>query len=298
MIPETQHGNEKLVAVRELILEWAATHLRDYPWRHAGRTAYEVLVAEMLLKRTTATAAAKVYEDFLRQFPSPLSLAEARISSVALTLSRVGLQQQRARSFKALADHLMVTEMGQIPATLPQLLEVPGLGPYSARAILSFGHGVPAAIVDTNVERLLHRIFLSTLPERPSQRVVQELADQILPTIDHRDYNLALLDLGATVCRYVEPQCEECPLNAVCDYRSQYSAGLVRELPGRYQTTTSMNLKRIRSERGMSLQSLANTAAVSKLTVIRVESGKSTPNSRTLDRLADALQVEVSDLTG
>ncbi len=295
---QTQHGQHKWAAVRDLILEWAAAHLRDYPWRDETRSAYDVLVAEVLLKRTTATAAARVYEDFIHQFPSPQSLADAPVADIATALSRVGLQRQRARSFKALADHLTAVEAGRVPGSLSRLLEVPGLGPYSARAVLSFGHGVPAAIMDTNVERLLHRIFLATLPERPSQHILQELADQLLPTNDHRDYNLALLDLGAVVCRYVEPRCGECPLHSVCNYYQQYSAGLVRELPGRYQTVTSINLKRIRSEKGMSLQSLATAAGISKLTVIRVESGKSAPNSRTLDKLANALQVDVSNLTG
>lgn len=257
-----------------------------------------MLVAEVLLKRTTATAAAKVYEDFIHQFPSPHSLADASITSVARALSSVGLQRQRARSFKSLADHLIRAESGQIPRSLPRLLDVPGLGEYSARAVLSFGHGTPAAILDTNVERLLHRVFLTVLPDKPSQSTLQELADQLLPVSDHRDYNFALLDLGATICRYVKPRCDECPLNSVCDFRVQHSAGLVRELPGRYQTVTSVNLKRIRAERGMSLQSLATVAGVSKLTVIRVESGKSAPNRKTLDKLAKALHVDVSDLTG
>ena len=291
-------GREKWAAVQDLILEWAAAHLRDYPWRDGGRTSYEVLVAEVLLKRTTATAAARVYGDFFQQFPSPQSIADAPIAAVAKALLSVGLQRQRARSFKSLADHLIRTESGQIPSSLPRLLSVPGLGAYSARAVLSFGHGIPAAILDTNVERLLHRVFLTVLPDKPSQSTLQELADQLLPASDHRDYNFALLDLGATVCRYVKPRCDECPLNSVCDYRVQHSAGLVRELPGRYQTVISINLKRIRSERGMSLQSLATAAGISKLTVIRVESGKSTPNPRTLDRLAKALHVEVSGLTG
>ena len=289
-------GQHKWAAVQDLILEWAAAHLRDYPWRDESRSAYDVLVAEVLLKRTTATAAARVYVNFIRQFPSPQSLADAPIATVAKALSSVGLQRQRARSFKALADYLMENEAGRVPETLPQLLEVPGLGAYGARAILSFGHGLPAAILDANVERILHRLFLDGLPERPSQDLFQELADQLLPTTDHKDYNFALLDLGAMVCRYVEPRCDDCPLNTICDYRQQYSAGLIREPPGRYQTPSALNLRRIRLEKGFSLRTLAYAAKVSKLTIIRIESGKSTPNNRTLEKLADALGVSVSTL--
>ena len=288
---------QKRAAVQDLILEWAAAHLRDYPWRNVSRSAYEILVAEVLLKRTTATAAGRVYRDFINQFPSPQHLAHAPISTIARALSNVGLQQQRARSFKALAHYLIANEAGQVPTTLPRLLKIPGLGAYGARAVLSFGHGIPAAILDANVERILHRLFLDSLPERPSQDLLQELADQLLPTTDHRDYNFALLDLGGVVCRYVDPRCHECPLNTVCDYRQQYTAGKISEPPGRYETPTSANLRRIRSEKGLSLQSLAATAGVSKLTVIRIESGKSTPNSRTTARLANALQVAVADLT-
>ena len=291
------HGQQKRVAAQELVLQWAVAHLRDFPWRNEDRTAYEILVAEVLLKRTTATAAARVYEDFIARFASPKSIADATLNDLAQALSTIGLQRQRARSFKALASHLMELGACEVPDTLPQLLRMPGIGDYSARAIMLFGHGIPVAILDSNVERLLHRVFLADLAERPSQHTLQGLADGLLPVTDYRDYNFALLDLGATVCRYVAPRCQECPLIQVCDYYQQSSAGMIRELPGRYQTSTSTNLRMLRIASGMSLQSLAFAARVTKSTVIRIESGRSSPTDRTLSKLATALGVEISELT-
>ncbi len=292
-----QHGPQKRVAVQDLVLQWAAAHLRDFPWRNENRTAYEILVAEVLLKRTTATAAARVYDDFIARFASLKNIADASLDDLAQALSSIGLQRQRARSFKGLACHLIGLEAGQVPSTLPQLLRVPGIGEYSARAIMLFGHGIPAAILDANVERLLHRVYLADLVERPARHTLQGLADDLLPSTDYRNYSFALLDLGATVCRYVAPQCHECPLVQACDYYQQSSTGMVRELPGRYQTSTSTNLRMMRLANGMSLQSLASTAQVTKSTVIRIESGRSSPTDRTLAKLATALGVEVSDLT-
>lgn len=291
------HGQRKRVAVQDLVLEWAVAHLREFPWRNEGQTSYQILVAEVLLKRTTATAAARVYENFVTRFDSLKSIADASLDDLAQALSSIGLQRQRARSFKALADHLIDLEAGEVPNTLPQLLRVPGIGEYSARAVMLFGYGIRTAILDANVERLLHRVFLADLGDRPTRRTLQGLADDLLPVTDYRDYNFALLDIGAIVCRYVAPRCHECPLIQVCDYYQQSSAGMIRELPGRYQTSTSANLRKLRIASGMSLQSLASAAKVTKATVIRIESGKSSPNDRTLARLATALGVEVSDLT-
>ena len=104
-----------------------------------------------------------------------------------------------------------------MPSDLEGLLEVPGLGAYSAAAILSFGYNTPIAILDANVERILVRVFGNELPPRPSKAVLNEVAQRLLPPDDHRDYNYGLLDLGRLVCRYANPKCDMCPLNTICD---------------------------------------------------------------------------------
>ena len=111
-------------------------------------------------------------------------------------LSGVGLQHQRTRDIKHLADWLLSRYDGGIPSDLKALLNVPGLGSYSAGAIMSFGFGEPVAILDANVERILFRVFGNKLPSRPSRVLLYEFAQSLLPREGHRDYNYGLLDLG------------------------------------------------------------------------------------------------------
>jgi len=203
-------------AFRRRILQWVAANLRSYPWRGSDRTSYQILVAELLLKRTTATAAAKVYEGFLSRFPSMQAVADAPLSSLEEALSRVGLQHQRAKGFKEAANY--VVAHGAIPGDHEALSRVPHVGPYSAAAITSFAYGVPAAVVDSNVERILKRVFRTALPDKPNRALLEGLAWELLPLEEHRQFNWGLLDLGALVCRYVRPRCAGCPLRDVCDF--------------------------------------------------------------------------------
>ena len=169
-------------------------------------SAYEVLVAEVLLKRTTARAAARVFPTFICQFPDIECVRQALLEQLEAALQPVGLYRQRAKGLKEMAEYLVVKHKGQVPRGLPDLVKVPHLGPYSARAILSFGHGIPAAIVDSNVQRVLGRLYRQRLGEAPSLSDTQVLADLVLDPEHHQAFNWALLDLGATVCRYDVPR--------------------------------------------------------------------------------------------
>ena len=279
------------------VLQWGGRNFSDFPWR-LSRSPYELLVAEMLLKRTTATAAARVYEGFLEKFPSLQDIASAPEGELVLAFSGVGLQHQRARSFKHLASWLLSEHSGGIPSDLEDLLEVPGLGDYSATAILSFGYGVPAAVLDANVERILIRVFENTLPRRPPRTTLRAIAQNLLPKEGHREYNYGLLDLGRLVCRYADPKCGECPLASVCDYNNKSSKEGTHQVEAETVVAFPSKLRTIRRHRGLSLKRLAEIAGVSKLTVIRIENGRSSPRRETLEKLGHALQVcpeELSD---
>lgn len=289
---------EKTGEFTHLTLNWTLSHLRDYPWREPSRTPYEVLVAEVLLKRTTATAAARVYDAFIHRFPSIQTINNASEEQLASALSKVGLQRQRAKAIKALARYLTEEQGSNIPSDLDHLLGIPGLGEYSARAVLSFGFGIPVAVVDANVERILSRVFQNVLPQRPPGRLLQELADSLLPRESHMKHNLGLLDLGALVCRYVDLLCLECPLGYICDYYEWNKARLINEEPGKYETAVGMKLRNVRKEKGIGLAKLAQLAKVSKLTIIRIESGKTSPRPETIAKLAAALGAPIDELTG
>jgi A/G-specific adenine glycosylase len=282
---------------QEAILHWATDCLRDYPWRKQGRSPYEILIAEVLLKRTTATAAARVYDSFIHQFPTTETITTATEEQLVSALSNVGLQRQRAKSIKALARHLTEEQGGNIPSDLDHLLGIPGLGEYSARAVLSFGYAIPVAVVDANVERILGRVFQNMLPQRPPGHLLQELANSLLPSESHKKHNLGLLDLGALICRYIDPLCPECPLTSICDYYNENKARLIKEEPGRYETVIGTKLRNMRKEKGIGLAKLAQLAKMSKLTIIRIESGKTSPRPETIAKLAAALGAPVEELT-
>ena len=279
------------------VLKWAEKNFSDFPWRQR-RSPYEVLVAEVLLKRTTATAAARVYEDFLITFPSLQHIVSASDEDLVEALSSVGLQRQRAHSLKHLAVWILSKHGGRVPSDLEELLEVPGLGNYSAIAILSFGFDIPAAVLDTNVERILIRVFGNTLPPRPSWKLLGEVAAGLLPKDRHRQYNYGLLDLGRQICRYTNPRCGECPLASGCTYYLNSGGERAHQLEESNTAFPQSNLRAIRRDRGLSLKQLAETANVSKLTVIRIESERTSPRRETLEKLAQALRVLPEDLLG
>lgn len=275
--------------IRSNLLPWARQCFRKYPWRIADKSPYEVLVAEVLLKRTTATAAAKAYVGFLVKYPTLLHLATASEEELTEALGSVGLQQQRAKAMAQLARYLMENENGTVPSCLERLLKVPGLGDYSARAILTFGFGAPVAVLDANVERVVHRVFWKAMPTTPSRSLLQRAADALLPGEGHREFNFGLLDLGALVCRYVDPRCEQCPLNRLCDF---YATGHSNRL----MATPTHRLRDVRLAKGMGLAQLAKEAGVSKLTIIRIEAGRTTPQPKTIHKLAAALEVTPEEL--
>ena len=263
------------------VLQWAKANGRQYEWRRAGRSAYEILIAEVLLKRTTSTAAARVYGSFLRSYPSIAHLADADEAELAMKLAPVGLQRQRARDIKRMARCIADEEGGELPSSLKRLLCIPGLGEYSARAILSLGHGYPVAVVDANVQRVIQRIFGGTVPAAGK---TQAVADAMLPRRAHERFNFALLDLGALVCRYQNPRCSECPLRACCDYAAGKS-------PTNHVDVEGCAIRKSRLEKRVSLVELSRRSRVSKLTIINLEAGRTRPRHETIEKLRAALGV-------
>lgn len=256
------------------------------------------MIAELLLKRTTATAVARVYQCFLDRFPSLQAIDLTHEEELVGALSGVGLQRQRARALKRLASWILTKHGEEPPRDLDRLLEVPGLGRYSAAAILTFGYDLPVAILDANVERILSRVFRNSLPARPPENLLAEIAQNLLPREGYQEYNYGLLDLGRQVCRYVDPKCAACPLDPVCDYSRGPIDGRARGRSAEGVSDLSSNLRAIRRERGLSLKTLAQVAGLSKLTIIQIESGRTSPRSGTIEKLAQALDLSTEELSG
>lgn len=193
--------------VRSAVLRWARGHDRRLPWR-GERDPYRVLVSEVMLQQTQAARVAEAYPSFVRRFPSVGALAAARPATVLRAWEGLGYNRRALSLWRAAG---VIDARGSFPRTIPELEALPGVGPYTARAVASFAWGDDAAVVDVNVRRVLTR-FLGLAPGSEVQRI----ADRLLPPGRAPAWNQALMDLGSGVCRPRNPACERCPLRRRC----------------------------------------------------------------------------------
>lgn len=204
---------------------WGKKHYRNFPWRE-NKTPYSVLISEVLLKRTTASAVKGIYSEFMSSYPDLNRMAEANPKKLENFLLRIGYNKVRAKILIEMANYILNKKAGLIPKSEEELLEIPHVGNYTANAILSFVYDKPAAIVDTNVERIIRRVFLNHLSGEKRLKTFQDIAEFLLPKRNASQYNYALLDLGGTVCISALPKCVICPINKLCDYYSRIAGGV------------------------------------------------------------------------
>ena len=201
--------------VQTIILSWYSNNKRDLPWRHTT-DPYKILVSELMLQQTQVSRVIEKYNQFLKRFSTIYHLARARQSSVVKEWKGLGYNNRAVRLHK-LAKLVVAEHNGTLPMTREQLEQLPGIGPYTAGAVLSFAHNKDETIIDTNIRRVLERIF------HDEKKTIEELVTLTLPTGKSREWHNALMDIGATICVQQKPKCEECPLNKQCDY---YKKGL------------------------------------------------------------------------
>jgi A/G-specific adenine glycosylase len=213
-------------ALGRALLAWYERNRRDLPWRHT-KDAYRVWVSEVMLQQTTVKAVLPYYDSFLARFPSVAALGEAREEDVLAAWSGLGYYH-RARSLHRAARHLAELHGGRFPRTLEAALAVPGIGLYTASAILSIAYGQPLPVVDANVRRVLARLLALRGPQYKRDGPYYNRAEELLDRERPGDWNQAVMELGATVCTPRKPGCDACPLRAHCRARA---LGLVGELP-------------------------------------------------------------------
>ncbi len=202
---------------RQHLSTWGVIHRRDFPWRNTT-DSYHLLVAESLLQKTDAQTVAPIYELFLEHYPTIRDLAIANLEDVAKILEPLGLFF-RAERLQQCAEIVLAQYNGVVPDNQKQLLELPGIGDYTARAIASQAFNQPLAVLDANVARILERFF-ALQGERVKSRckILWGAADLIAPKKDVGTWNLALLDFGAMMCKAQNPGCEICPLSSRCKW--------------------------------------------------------------------------------
>jgi A/G-specific adenine glycosylase len=204
---------------RAALLAWGGAHLRDLPWR-ATRDPWAVLVSEVMTQQTGVDRVVPRYHAFLARFPDPAACAAAPVGDVVRLWVGLGYNR-RPLNLHRCASALVERHGGVLPADLGALLALPGVGPYTARAVLAFAFERPVGVVDTNVGRVLAR--WSGRPLRPVE--AQVLADRLVaaaagPGGDEGSWrwNQSVMELGASVCRRRRPGCRACPVAAWCGW--------------------------------------------------------------------------------
>lgn len=203
--------------LHRLLLRWYARQRRDLPWRRT-RDPYRVLVAEVMLQQTQVERVLPKYEEFLRRFPTLIAVAEASPGEVLRVWGPLGYNR-RALYLHRAARLCVERHGGALPQDIGQLQALPGVGAYTARAVASFAFGQEIGVLDTNVRRVLGRAVLGMAGGAPAGRSLQRLADRLVPAGHGADWNQALMDLGATLCRARSPRCRLCPLAPACAAR-------------------------------------------------------------------------------
>ncbi len=206
------------------MLAWAERVRRDLPWRRT-RDPWSILVAEVMLQQTQVDRVVVRWHSFLARWPDPASCAAAPLSEVLEEWTGLGYPR-RARGLWLTATEVVAEHGGRLPDQLDALLALPGIGPYTARAVLAFAHERDVAVVDTNVGRILARRAGRPLTAKQAQ----QQADEWVPAGHGWAWNQGLLDLGALRCRPARPDCEGCPVEPSCAWR-QDVAGLADPAP-------------------------------------------------------------------
>lgn len=193
------------------LLDWSAQTARDLPWRRT-RDPWAVLVSELMLQQTQVARVVPIYTDFMARFPDPACCARVSAGAVIEAWSGLGYNR-RALNLHRIATTVVERHGGHLPETIEGLMALPGVGPYTARAVSVFAFETECGVVDTNAWRVLARAVAG---RRLTGRDAQALADDLVPRRRAWVWNQAVLDLGATVCVSGRPRCGDCPVARHC----------------------------------------------------------------------------------
>jgi A/G-specific adenine glycosylase len=231
--PAPPHPGPNPARIAPALLAWYDRHARTLPWRAPPGTPptepYRVWLSEIMLQQTRVEAVRPYFQRFLERWPTVQSLAAAELDQVLTEWAGLGYYA-RARSLHRCAAEVAGRHGGDFPKNLEGLLELPGIGPYTAAAIGAIAYDLPATVVDGNVERVVSRLFAIETPMPAAKPALRDAAATLTPKQRAGDFAQATMDLGATICTPTSPACTLCPLRAECRARAM---GIQAELPRR-----------------------------------------------------------------
>lgn len=221
--------------VSQALVDWFKAYGRDYPWRRTT-DPWAILVSEIMLQQTTISTVLGRYETWMKRFPTPASLAESSEETALHSWEGLGYYR-RVRSLQATARAIVEKHGGLFPETEADIRSLPGIGDYTAGAVLSFAFNKPAPLVDANVSRVFARLFNDPTPiDSPSGRKKHwERAARLIHPLQPRIYNSALMELGQTLCAPGQPTCLLCPVREFC--QAENPAALPVKLPKKETTS-------------------------------------------------------------
>ena len=236
-------------ALREPVLAWFDEHARDLPWRAADRTPWGVLVSEVMLQQTPVARVEPAWRAWMARWPEPVDLADASTGDVLRAWARLGYPR-RALRLQECARAVVARHGGEVPSSEPELLALPGVGAYTAAAVLAFAFGRRSVVLDTNVRRVLARTTRGEALPPPTQTAAEvRAARDLVPDDDATAarWAAASMELGALVCTARAPRCDVCPVVDRCAWfaagrpadehatrrRTQGFAGTDRQVRGR-----------------------------------------------------------------
>lgn len=224
MVTSNRERN-KLYFFRKKIIDWAHQNSRHYPWRSSSLTDYEVTISEVLLQQTRADTIQCFYPKFIRLYPDWQSLANARIESLQQLLQPIGLSNNKAKVLHKLS-RIAVEKGSYLPANRIELEKLIGIGHYIASTILNICHDSPEPFLDTNMARVLSRYFgISRMPDIRHDTQMHDLARITLPRKNIKEFNWAVLDFGALVCKPRNTEHVNCILQKYCSEYLKHSHG-------------------------------------------------------------------------
>lgn len=214
MLPEPTLGE-----FQAALLEWYAGNARPLPWREPGTSPWAILVCEIMSQQTPVARVAPAWFAWLSRWPTPADLAAASPASVLSAWGRLGYPR---RALRLRECAIALTDLGFFPDTREELLALPGIGPYTADALLAFAFTKRSTVLDTNIRRVLSRIHGVERPTASSASTREYAAATAHVPLDPSEaatYNAAIMELGALVCTSTRPNCGECPVRSMCGWR-------------------------------------------------------------------------------
>ena len=202
----------------DAVLDWFASAGRDLPWRGGRATPWGVLVSEIMLQQTPVVRVTPAWEAWMARWPTPAALAASTSADAVRAWGRLGYPRRAQRLWEC-AGAIVERHGGEVPAEEEALLELPGVGDYTAAAVAAFAHGRRSVVLDTNVRRVLARAWTGTEGPRPHlTRGERDLAARVVPADSETAvrWAVASMELGALVCTARAPRCDDCPLLADC----------------------------------------------------------------------------------